>query len=147
MSSGASLPKSAGPKRPQSVSLKGLVIFAVDDEPIQIEVLRNVLEKESCRVIGTDNPQVMLELFRFNRPDLVIADIMMPKIDGWELFRQMRETELNKETPVIFLTSLATPEEENQFTPGEGRCRVLAKPIVATKLVAAIKQFLSALGV
>jgi CheY-like chemotaxis protein len=132
-------------KRAKPISLKGLVVYAVDDESEQVEIIRKALEKEECQVVGTDDPQAMANLLKTNRADLIIADIVMPKIDGWELFRQIRQEPINKNTPVVFLTALAANNEEGLFTQGLGRCRVLAKPISPRRLVADIKEFLGVL--
>ncbi|MDD2710781.1 MAG: response regulator [Verrucomicrobiae bacterium] len=123
--------------------LAGLLIFVVDDDAVQLHVVRDILEEEGGRVIGATNPELMLETLKENAPDVLIADVVMPEMDGWELFRQMRKTKLNKETPVLFLTALVEEESEKQFTQGTGRCCMLAKPIERQKLVGAVLELRS----
>lgn len=123
-------------------TLRGRLIFVVDDETLEIDVLRQFLESEGCHVVGLDDSKEMAMLLELNRPDVLIADVMMPGIDGWELLRRMRDTELNRDTPVIFLTCLAAENDEPQFTKGHGRCHVLAKPVLGEKLIDCVRQSL-----
>jgi CheY-like chemotaxis protein len=125
-----------------SATLRGRLVFVVDDEPLEVDVLREFLEGEGCRVVGSDDSRQMARLLEINRPDVLIADVMMPGIDGWELLRRMRDTELNGDTPVIFLTCLAAEDDEPQFTRGHGRCHVLAKPVLRDRLIACVRECL-----
>jgi CheY-like chemotaxis protein len=117
--------------------------MVLDDESSQVDAIRRSLRKTKCRVIGSVDPLDFLDLLRSHIPDLIILDVMMPGIDGWEVFRRLREIPSFDITPVVFLTALATAEEEYHFSPGVGHCRVLAKPIAVDRLVSAMVDLLS----
>jgi len=83
-------------------------ILVVDDMSQIRNILRFNLEKEGYKVIEANNGEKALEYaFGENIPDLIILDIMMPKMDGYEVIRQLRAADATKHIPVIFLTAKA----------------------------------------
>ena len=83
-------------------------IMVVDDEPDQILTIKDTLENLSneYEVIGANSGMQCLELLKNNRiPDIIILDIMMPEMSGWETFNQLKENQLWKNIPVVFLTA------------------------------------------
>jgi DNA-binding response OmpR family regulator len=77
-------------------------ILAVDDDPTLLRFLAEFLEHEGFRVVKADRGQAALKLFFEERPDLVVLDLMMPGMDGWEVCARIREM---SKTPVILLTA------------------------------------------
>ncbi len=77
-------------------------IMVVDDEKNICELIRLYLEKEGFEVTIANNGSDAIAMIRQNRPDLVLLDIMMPVIDGWEVCRQVREF---SQVPIIMLTA------------------------------------------
>jgi DNA-binding response OmpR family regulator len=77
-------------------------IMAVDDEPSILRVLQRALEPAGFDVIPAANGDSALELMRRHRPDLVILDIMMPGLDGFQVLNRIRE---QYNVPVIMLTA------------------------------------------
>ena len=77
-------------------------IMVVDDEKNICELMRLYLEKEGFAVTVANNGSDAISLIRQSRPDLVLLDIMMPVIDGWEVCRQVREFST---VPIIMLTA------------------------------------------
>lgn len=124
--------------------LKGRFIYVVDDEPAALGLIREVLEQAGAVTVGATDPRAMLHLFAHNRPDAALIDVMMPYLDGWQLFDVMRRTALNRRTPVVFLTSTVSEAEEPRFNSAEGSCRVLAKPVNAKKLSGVLEEILAA---
>src|SRR5882757_8103322 len=86
-------------------------ILIVEDSPTQAERLRYFLEKRDFRVTATRNGREALEAMRVRRPTLVITDVNMPEMDGYELCRQIRADQHLASVPVILLTSLSDPED------------------------------------
>lgn len=87
-------------------------ILVVDDMSQIRTILRFNLEKEGYNVIDANNGERALEYaFGENPPDLIILDIMMPKMDGYEVIRQLRESNITKHIPVIFLTAKAQKKD------------------------------------
>ncbi|MFQ5625334.1 MAG: response regulator, partial [Methyloligellaceae bacterium] len=82
---------------------KGIVL-AVDDEPANLGVLFEYLKQADYRVLIAENGRAALERVKRARPDIVLLDIKMSDMDGFELYRRMKEIELTADTPVIFLS-------------------------------------------
>jgi DNA-binding response OmpR family regulator len=82
--------------------LLNTTILAVDDDPTLLRFLAEFLEHEGFRVVKADRGQTALKLFFEERPDLVVLDLMMPGMDGWEVCARIREL---AKTPVILLTA------------------------------------------
>jgi CheY-like chemotaxis protein len=83
-------------------------IMVVDDDPDQISTVKYVLESSKNRyeVIGANTGIQCLQLLKNNKiPDLILLDIMMPEMNGWEVFNRLKENTSWKDIPVIFLTA------------------------------------------
>ena len=84
-------------------------ILIVEDSPTQAEQLKYILEEQGYRLCTARNGKEALAGMRESRPTLVISDIMMPQMDGYQLCRQIKKDEAFKDVPVILLTSLTDP--------------------------------------
>jgi len=82
-------------------------VVCVEDEPEMIDLIRLILERRGFEVIGAVGGKEGLEIIRRERPALVLLDLMMPDVDGWEVYRQMKADESLKNTPVIVVTAKA----------------------------------------
>jgi CheY-like chemotaxis protein len=83
-------------------------IMVVDDDPDQISTVKYVLESldEKYEVIGANDGTQCLQLLKDKQiPDLILLDIMMPEMNGWEVYNHLKENSLWKDIPVIFLTA------------------------------------------
>lgn len=91
---------------PIKVEAKKKIILVVDDMKPMRNILRFSLKKEGYDVVVASNGETALKYaFDENPPDLIVLDIMMPKMDGYEVLRQLRESDTAKQIPVIFLTA------------------------------------------
>lgn len=88
---------------------KEIEILIVEDSPTQALKLKYLLEGRDYRVAVAENGRKALEYFREHTPDLVISDILMPEMDGYEMCRRIKAREALKDIPVILLTSLSDP--------------------------------------
>ena len=82
--------------------------MVVDDDPDQISIVKYVLEGSSNKyeVIGANDGTQCLQLLKDKQiPDLILLDIMMPEMSGWEVYNQLKENSAWKNIPVIFLTA------------------------------------------
>lgn len=79
------------------------LILLVEDESNLASVIKLNLELEGYSVINADNGQKSVEIFKSQKPDLVILDIMLPELNGIEACKQMKK--INSETPVLFLSA------------------------------------------
>ncbi|MCY4744406.1 two-component system response regulator [Pelomonas sp. UHG3] len=86
-------------------------VLVVDDTPANLTLLAQVL-KPDYRVLLAVNGAKALEICRRQAPDLIVLDIMMPGMDGYEVCRQLKADPATRRVPVIFLTALTRPEDE-----------------------------------
>jgi two-component system, OmpR family, alkaline phosphatase synthesis response regulator PhoP len=115
-------------------------ILVVDDERDIVEMLKYNLEKEGYTVLTALNGNGALEQARSN-PDLILLDIMMPEMDGWEVCKQLKRDERTSHVPVIFLT--AKGSEVDEVVGLElGADDYIVKPISIRKLIARVKTSL-----
>jgi putative two-component system response regulator len=82
-------------------------VLVADDEPAMRLLARVNLEVEGVEVIEARDGLEALELARRERPDLVLLDVMMPGLDGWEVARQVRAAPETRDLPIVFMTALA----------------------------------------
>ena len=115
-------------------------IVVVDDEPDAGAVMREILENAGASVRLASSALEALQLIRESRPDLLISDIGMPQIDGYQLIRLLRKEEARDQPPVpaIALTAFARPEDKQRAIEA-GYLIHLAKPVESADLITAAK--------
>ena len=82
-------------------------IVCIEDEADMIDLVKLILEREDFEVIGALGGEEGIQAIRRERPDLIFFDLMMPDIDGWEVYRQIRAGHELKNIPVIVVTAKA----------------------------------------
>ncbi len=82
-------------------------ILCIEDEPEMIDLIRLILSRRGFEVEGAAGGKEGLEKMRQNPPDLVLLDLMMPDMDGWEVYQQMKAGEKTRNIPVIVVTAKA----------------------------------------
>jgi two-component system response regulator VicR len=82
-------------------------ILCIEDEPEMIDLIRLILGRRGFEVLGAAGGKEGLEKVRQDPPDLVLLDLMMPDMDGWEVYQQMKADEKTKNIPVIVVTAKA----------------------------------------
>jgi two-component system alkaline phosphatase synthesis response regulator PhoP len=112
-------------------------VLIVDDEPDILEIISYNLEKEGYEIQTAKNGQEALDKMPFFKPDLVILDIMMPKINGVEVCKRLRSKPEYNDTLIIFLTALN--DESSQIKGLEtGADDYVSKPISPKVLVSRV---------
>jgi DNA-binding response OmpR family regulator len=89
-------------------------ILIVDDDPVIVRLLQINFRLEGYEVDTASRGEEALERVRANRPDVVILDVMMPGLDGWEVCRRLKETPAVSHIPVIFLSARAQDEDRKR---------------------------------
>jgi two-component system, sensor histidine kinase and response regulator len=118
------------------------IILIVDDVPRNIQVLGTLLKKTDCELAVATNGQQALNTVARVKPDLILLDIMMPGMDGFEVCRKLKAGEETKNIPVIFLS--AKNEAEDIITGFElGAVDYITKPIVGIELLTRVKNHLA----
>jgi len=82
-------------------------ILCIEDEQEMIDLIRLILTRRGFEVRGANGGKEGLEAIRTQRPDLVLLDLMMPDMDGWEVYQQMKADEQMRNIPVIVVTAKA----------------------------------------
>jgi DNA-binding response OmpR family regulator len=117
-------------------------ILLVDDEPRLLSLLKDYLHKSGFKVLTAQNGREALSVCRQEEPDLIILDIMMPEMDGYEFMRQHRQ---EKKTPIILLT--ARVEDDEKIIGLElGADDYITKPFRPRELVARVSSVLRRTG-
>ncbi|MDP6757847.1 MAG: response regulator transcription factor [Chloroflexota bacterium] len=113
-------------------------ILVVDDEVSIVELARLYLERDGFRVLGAADGKAALEAFAMHKPDLLVVDVMMPRLDGFGLVQEVRKDSL---VPVIMLT--ARSEDVDKIVGLEmGADDYVTKPFNPRELVARVKAVL-----
>jgi DNA-binding response OmpR family regulator len=120
-------------------------ILAVDDDPTALGALRQILAQKGYAVTLASTGEEALEQLADSTPDLVILDVAMPGLSGFDTCRRIREDPRTREIPVVFLTAkgLLTDMAEGQDA---GSDLYLIKPVLASKLIQMVGMFLSPAG-
>ena len=93
------------------ISSDPVSILVVEDSPTQAERLRYILEREDFKVKVASNGQMALQMLTQEPPDIVISDIIMPEMDGYELCRRIKTDSALKDVSVVLATSLSDPKD------------------------------------
>jgi PleD family two-component response regulator len=116
-------------------------LLIVDDNPVNIQVLGNMLEDAGYRTAATLSGNDALTFIGDEKPDLILLDIMMPEIDGFQICKKIKENESTNDIPVIFLT--AKNDTESIVRGFEvGGVDYVSKPYHSAELLARIKTHL-----
>ena len=121
-------------------------ILVVDDEPVNIQLLRRKLEWEGLRVLSADNGQMGLDLARSESPDLILLDIMMPGMDGFEVCQKLSEDDGTKSIPVIFVTAQNSKAGKLEGLQA-GAVDYITKPIDLDETAARVRAQLNYLAI
>ena len=82
-------------------------VVCIEDEPEMIELIKLILGRKNFELIGAVGGREGLGVVRKEKPDLVLLDLMMPDMDGWEVYQQMKADEELSDIPVIVVTAKA----------------------------------------
>jgi DNA-binding NarL/FixJ family response regulator len=118
-------------------------ILVVDGGASDRELLAAVLRHDGYTVLEAHTGEEALRLARAHQPDLVIADILMPTMDGYELVRELRGDAVTASIPVIFHTATCVIEEVSELAAACGVSHVLTKPCDPAEVLAVVAEVLS----
>ncbi len=120
---------------------KSHLILIVDDDPINIEILQFALENE-YEIGSALNGEDALDFAREKRPKLILLDILMPGMDGYEVMRRLKESPQTRDIAVIFITAL--DETKKKIKGFElGAVDYIPKPFIDAEVIARVKTHLA----
>jgi len=120
-------------------------IIIVDDDPSIVELFRDILEGRGYYVQTFHRGWEALQAVSRQRPDLMILDIMMPRVNGYEVCQIIKENPKTKHIPVIFLTALSHQEALRLAAEG-GADDFLVKPCTPERLIRHVERHLNIKG-
>ncbi len=109
-------------------------ILCIDDEPGVIELVGLILKSQNIQVDGANSGHEGLEAMHNNPPDAVLLDVMMPEMDGWEVYKKMRADNGLKHIPVIIVTARNSSFEEIIARERAGVSDYVTKPFLPEDL-------------
>lgn len=118
-------------------------VLCIDDEPGVVELVSLILKPQNIEVAGAGSGQEGLASMRQNPPDAVLLDIMMPEMDGWEVYKQIRADQSLKHIPVIILTARNSSFEEIIARERAGVNDYVTKPFVPNDLRQSLTRVLN----
>ncbi len=116
-------------------------ILVVDDEPINVKMLSRLLSHEGYEIIEADNGQAALDMTKAEHPDLILLDVMMPGMDGFEVCRRLKSQESTRLIPIVMVTALDTLEDKVHGIE-VGADDFLTKPYNRVELLARTKSLI-----
>jgi two-component system, OmpR family, alkaline phosphatase synthesis response regulator PhoP len=117
------------------------LVLVVDDNEQNLELIVAYLEDVDCRTISADNGTDALDIIRAKTPALVLLDVMMPKISGFEVCRRMKSDPHTADIPVIMVTALNEMADIEKAI-NSGTDDFLSKPVNKWELITRVKTML-----
>ena len=118
-------------------------LLIVEDVPDILELLKETLKFKGYHVLTAINGEDALEAVKKERPALIITDILMPKMDGFNLVHRLRLDVATRNIPVIFLTATYVAPEDKEFALTIGVSRFIEKPVNLAEFFPLIEELLA----
>lgn len=129
------------PEVPQGAGQKA-TILVVDDSPTEVHILKKILEKQGYSILVAKDGQEGIDQARRSHPDLIIMDVVMPVLNGFQATRQLKNSEETADIPVIMVT---TKDQQTDINWGmrQGANEYLVKPVAPAELLSKIRTLLN----
>lgn len=88
---------------------ENLILLYIEDDPEMIDLVSMIISRRGFQIRGASGGRKALELIKSQKPDLILLDLMMPDMDGWEVYQQLKSKEETRNIPVIVITAKAQP--------------------------------------
>src|SRR5215475_1604789 len=118
-------------------------ILCVEDEPEMIDLMRLILGRRGFEVKGANGGVEGLRMIHDDKPDLILLDLMMPDMDGWEVYQQLKADENTKDIPVIVVTAKAQSIDKVLGLHIAKVDDYIAKPFSPQELLESVEQVLA----
>jgi DNA-binding response OmpR family regulator len=117
-------------------------VVCIEDESEMIDLISLILRKQSVQVIGALGGRQGLEKIESERPDLVLLDLKMPVMNGWEVYRRMKASREMKDIPVVVLTAMSRSFDESINLQDDRVDDYITKPFRPRKLIESVNRVL-----
>jgi len=119
------------------------LILIADDSPTEIYVLKKMLEKHDFQVITAEDGEQAVEVTHKEKPDLILMDVVMPKLNGFQATRRLSKDPLTQNVPVIIVSS-KNQETDKLWGMRQGAKGYIGKPVTEEHLIQEINTLLEA---
>lgn len=109
----------------------------VDDIPVNIILLKTMLTRTNVRILTATNGQEALDIVRSSKPELILLDIQMPVMNGWEVLQAIKKDPQLKDTAVIVVSAYTSPEDIEQSMK-LGAAGFIKKPVIMDLLLSSV---------
>lgn len=124
-------------------SATGIKVLCIEDEAGMRDLLRLILEADGYTFLGAESGVEGIETMRREQPDLVLLDLMLPKLDGAGVLLQKKEDPTIRDIPVIAVTAMSSPFDQLMWQRHTDIEAYVTKPFVRKKLLSKIEQTLA----
>lgn len=122
---------------------KTIRVVCVEDEPEMIDLIQLILGRKGYEVIGANGGKRGIATIQSEKPDIVLLDLMMPEMDGWEVYQKMKADEALREIPVIVVTAKAQSIDKVLGLQIAKVDDYISKPFSPQELLDSIQQVLA----
>ena len=116
-------------------------VLSIDDNNMMLELMEGILYNSEFRLYTSNDPNKGIRLAKKIKPDIILVDIMMPKMDGFMVSKALKLNPDTKNIPIIFITSLNTKEDLLKAI-NSGGIDYIVKPFDSTELLSRIRKTL-----
>ena len=120
----------------------GYRVMVVDDRPENIYLMQAILSPAGYEVVVATSGEAALRLSQASPPDLILLDVLMPEMDGYEVCRRLKQMEATRQIPVIFVTAVDDTEAEARSF-ALGAADYITKPVKLTRVLARVKTHIA----
>ena len=121
-------------------------ILYIEDDPEMIDLISLILTRQGYQVTGANGGRKGLELAQSSAPDLVLLDLMMPDMDGWDVYHQLKSSESTRNIPVIIITAKSQTIDQVLGIQIAKVDDYIIKPFRPSELIESIKKILTAIN-
>jgi CheY-like chemotaxis protein len=126
------------------MSTRDKTLLVVDDAPDNIQLLSGLLKEKYKIKAATSGEKALVVARKSPPPDLILLDVMMPGMDGYEVCRELQADAATRSIPVVFVTGHAS-EEEQQRGLAMGAAAYLSKPVAPQELLSTVARLLNSI--
>lgn len=114
-------------------------VLVIDDEPAIHKLLQIILEHEGFQILGMEERREARRTVAQSKPDVIILDIMMPEVDGFEILKMLKEDAMTRDIPILVLT-VRILREDREKAMALGADLYMTKPFDPSELVDAVRS-------
>jgi len=115
-------------------------VLVVDDSEAEIHLMQSILQQGGFHSVGISDPTRIEDAIEEERPNVILLDVVMPRRNGFQACRELKNQEHYSKIPVILVTSRATPSDR-YWGEQQGANGYVAKPFTREELINAVKRF------